>query len=269
MTVLADRAQAFRALHVPGRPLLMPNPWDAGTAKLLASLGFQALATTSGGHAATLGRLDGAVQRGEALEHAASIVAAVDVPVSADLENGFAEDPDAVFGTVTDAVGVGLAGCSIEDFSGHAIYDAKLAAERVAAAVDAARTGAGLVLTARAENFIRGDPDLADTIARLQAYQEAGADVLYAPGLASVDDIRSVITSVDRPVNVLVFPGVATVSELAEIGVARISVGGAFSHVALAALARAGRELLEDGTYGFLDHAAEGRKQAAAVFGPH
>jgi 2-methylisocitrate lyase-like PEP mutase family enzyme len=269
VTVLADKVQAFRALHVPGQPLLMPNPWDAGTAKLLASLGFQALATTSGGHAATLGRLDGAVERGEALAHAASIVAAVDVPVSADLENGFADDPDAVFATVTDAVGVGLAGCSIEDFSGHEIYDAKLAAERVVAAVNAARTGAGLVLTARAENFIRGNPDLADTIARLQAYQEAGADVLYAPGLSRLDDIRRVITSVDRPVNVLAFPGVATVAELAEIGIARISVGGAFSYVALAALARAGRELLEDGTYGFLDLAAEGRKQAAAAFTPH
>lgn len=204
----------------------MPNPWDAGTAKLLASLGFQAVATTSVGHAATLGRLDGAVERGETLAHAASIVAAVDVPVSADLENGFADDPGAVFATVTEAVGVGLAGCSIEDFSGEAIYDAKLAAERVAAAVNAARTGAGLVLTARAENFIRGNPDLADTIARLQAYQDAGADVLYAPGLASLDDIRSVITSVDRPVNVLAFPGVATVPELAEIGVARISSAG-------------------------------------------
>lgn len=152
--------------HVPGQPLLMPNPWDAGSAKVLASLGFQALATTSSGHAATLGRLDGSIDWGEALAHASSIVAAVDVPVSADLENGFADDPDAVFATVTDAVGVGLVGCSIEDFSGNSdtsisdtlIYDAKLAAERVAAAVEAARTGAGLVLTARAENFIRSNP---------------------------------------------------------------------------------------------------------------
>ncbi|MGH3823321.1 MAG: isocitrate lyase/PEP mutase family protein [Pseudonocardiaceae bacterium] len=266
MTLSADHVKTFRALHVPGRPLLMPNPWDAGTAKLLASLGFQALATTSSGHAATLGRLDGAVTRGEALAHAASIVAAVDVPVSADLENGFADDPDAVFATVTDAIGVGLAGCSIEDFSGHSIYDAKLAVERVAAAVNAARTGAGLVLTARAENYLRGNPDLADTIARLQAYQEAGAEVLYAPGLTSLDDIRIVVASVDRPVNVLTFPGVGTVAELGELGVARISVGGAFSQVALAALTRAGRELLGEGTYGFLDAAAEGRRQSAAAF---
>ncbi|MGH3996853.1 MAG: isocitrate lyase/PEP mutase family protein, partial [Pseudonocardiaceae bacterium] len=269
VTVAADKVSTFRGLHVPGRPLLMPNPWDAGTAKLLTSLGFQALATTSSGHAATLGMLDGSVDRDEALAHASLIAAAVDVPVSADLENGFAEDPDAVFATVTGAVGVGLAGCSIEDFtssSDNPFYDIRLAADRVAAAVQAARTGAGLVLTARAENFIRGNPDLPDTIARLQAYQEAGADVLYAPGLTDIDDIRSVITSVDRPVNVLVFPGLATVAELAQAGVARISVGGAFSQVALAALARAGRELLDHGTYGFLELAAEGRRQAAAAF---
>lgn len=265
----AAKVTIFRALHVPGQPLLMPNPWDAGTAKLLASLGFQALATTSSGHAGTLGRLDGSVDRAEALAHAAAIVAAVDVPVSADLEDGFADDADAVFATVTDAVGVGLAGCSIEDFGGDpdsSIYDAKLAAERVAAAAQAARTGTGLVLTARAENFIRGNPDLADTIARLQAYQQAGADVLYAPGLTSLADVRSVVTSVDLPVNVLVFPGLATVAELAQAGVARISIGGAFSQVALAAVTRAGRELLDNGTYGFLELAAEGRKQAIAAF---
>ncbi|MGH3885754.1 MAG: isocitrate lyase/PEP mutase family protein [Pseudonocardiaceae bacterium] len=269
MTLPAGKTKTFRALHVPGRPLLMPNPWDAGSAKLLASLGFQALATTSSGHAATLGRLDGSINRDEALAHASSIVAAVDVPVSADLENGFADDPDAVSATVTDAVGVGLAGCSIEDFTGDSdtpIYDAKLAAERVTAAADAARAGAGLVLTARAENFLRGNPDLAGTIARLQAYQEAGADVLYAPGLTDIGHIRSVITSVDRPVNVLALPGLATVAELAQAGVARISVGGAFSQVALAALTRAGRELLDHGTYGFMELAAEGRQQAAAAF---
>lgn len=267
----AAKVEAFRALHVPGRPVLMPNPWDAGSAKLLASLGFQALATTSSGHAATLGWLDGCVDRAEALEHAAAIVAAVDVPVSADLENGFGAEPGAVFATVEAAVRVGLAGCSIEDFTGDPdapFYDAKLAAERVAAAVQAAGTGAGLVLTARAENFIRGNRDLADTIARLQAYQEAGADVLYAPGLRDLSDIRSVITSVDRPVNVLVMPGMAAVPDLAQAGVARISVGGSLHNVALAALARAGRELLDDGTYGFLGIAAEGRQQATAALHP-
>jgi 2-methylisocitrate lyase-like PEP mutase family enzyme len=264
MTVAADKVATFRALHVPGRPLLMPNPWDAGTAKLLASLGFAALATTSSGYAATLGRPDGGVSRDEALAHAASIVAAVDIPVSADLENGFADDPDAVSATVTEAVGVGLAGCSIEDFSGESTYDLALAAERVAAAVNA--SGTRLVLTARAENYIRGNPDLADTIKRLQAYQEAGADVLYAPGLNTAGDIRSVVASVDRPVNVLTVPGLPPVAELAELGVARISVGGAFSQVAMAALIRAGQELQQAGTYGFLDLAIEGRQQAAATF---
>ena len=270
VTILAAKTNAFRALHVPGRPLLMPNPWDAGTAKLLTAMGFQALATTSSGHAATLGLLDGCVDRAEALAHAASIVAAVDVPVSADLENGFIESPGGVFDTVTSAAAVGLAGCSIEDFTGSAeapIYDLGLAAERVAAAVEAAHAEPGLVLTARAENFVRGNPDLADTIARLQAYQDAGADVLYAPGLTDTDDVRRVVASLDRPVNVLVRPGLASVAELAQAGVARISVGGAFSQVALAALTRAGRELLDEGTYGFMDLVAEGREQATAVFG--
>jgi len=248
----------------------MPNPWDAGSAKLLADLGFQALATTSSGHAATLGRSDGSVARDEALAHAAAIVAAVDVPVSADLEDGFGRGPDAVSATVAGAAEVGLAGCSIEDFSGGegaAIYDLGLATERVAAAVEAAHGGVRLVLTARAENFVRGNPDLTDTIARLQAYQEAGADVLYAPGLTDLDDIRRLVSSVDRPVNVLVRPNLAPVAALAQAGVARISVGGAFSQVALAALTRAGRELLDSGTYQFMDLAAEGRQQAAAVFG--
>lgn len=247
----------------------MPNPWDVGTAKLLAYQGFAALATTSSGHAGTLGVPDGAVGRDEVLVHAASIVSAVDVPVSADLENGFAEDPDGVAATVTDAVAVGLAGCSIEDFTGDLgapIFELGLAVERVAGAAAAASAGTGLVLTARAENFIRGNPDLADTITRLQAYQEAGADVLYAPGLTDLEDIRRVIAEVDRPVNVLVRPGLPTVRELAQAGVARISVGGAFSQVALTALSRAGRELLDQGTYGFLSLAGEGREQTAAAF---
>jgi 2-methylisocitrate lyase-like PEP mutase family enzyme len=243
-----DRAQDFLALHVPGQPLLMPNPWDVGSATLLASLGFQALATTSSGHAWTLGRPDGGVSRDEALAHAAALVAAVDVPVSADLENCFADDPDGVRATVEAAAATGLAGCSIEDFAHGALYDRETAAERVAAAV-----GVGIVITARAENHIRGNPDLADTIARLQAYQDAGADVLYAPGLRRIEDIRAVVTSVDRPVNVLALPGVPPVAELAEAGVARISIGGGFSNVAVAAVTRAGRELLDAGTYGFFD----------------
>ncbi len=269
MGLAADRTATFRALHVPGRPLLMPNPWDAGTAKLLASLGFQALATTSSGFAGTLGRPDGSVNREEAIAHAAEIVAAVGVPVSADLEDGFGADPHGVADTVTAAVAVGLAGCSVEDYGGEpapALYPLETAVERVAAAAAAAHQGTGLVLTARAENHIRGNPDLDDTIARLQAYQEAGADVLYAPGIIDLEDIRRVVEAVDRPVNVLIRPGMAPVPELAAAGVSRLSVGGAFSHVALAALARAGRELLQDGTYGFLEPAAEGSGLARTAF---
>ena len=247
----------------------MPNPWDIGTAKILASLGFQALATTSSGYAATLGKFDGAVTRDESLTHAHNIVTAVDVPVSADLENGFADDSDGVFATVEGAIEVGLAGCSIEDFSGDEddpIYPKDLAVERIAAACHAAKTGHGLVLTARAENFIHGRPDLADTIARLQAYQEAGADVLYAPGLTKLADIKSVVSSVDRPVNILARPALPSVAELAEVGVARISVGGAFNQAALGALVEAGRELLEQGSYGYLDLARRGREQIDLAF---
>lgn len=259
-------ADTFRALHVPGTPLLMPNPWDAGSARLLASLGFQALATTSSGHAATLGRLDGQVSSAEAIEHAAVLVAAVDIPVSADLESGFGNDPQDVADTIAAAASVGLAGCSIEDYSGDpevGLYDVAVAAERVAAAADAA---GGMVLTARAENFLRErDPDLADVIARLQAYQEAGADVLYAPGLADPGDITRVVAAVDRPVNVLAWPGLGSVPQLAAAGVARISVGGAFAYVALAALASAGRELLA-GNFGYLDLMGEGRAAAQRAF---
>lgn len=234
----------------------MPNPWDAGSAKLLASLGFPALATTSSGHAATLGRADGAVTRDEALAHAADLAAAVSVPVSADLEKCYADEPAGVAETVRLAAGTGLAGCSIEDFSGDTIYDKSLAAERVAAAVEAA--GDDLVLTARAENYLHGRPDLADTIERLQAYQQAGADVLYAPGLTSIEDIRQVVSSLDKPVNVLAFAGSPAVPELAAAGVSRVSVGGAFAFAALGAVVEAARELQEKGTYGYLSRTREG-----------
>ena len=191
--------------------MLLPNPWDRGSARLLAWAGFEALATTSSGYAATLGRDDGSLTRDEALAHAAAIVTATDLPVSADLENCFADSPAGVAETVALAMGTGLAGCSLEDFTGHEddpIYDLKLAADRVAAAAEAAHSGpVRFVLTARAENYLHGRPDLADTIARLQAYQQAGADVLYAPGLRSIEDIRQVIGAVDRPVNVLAIAG--------------------------------------------------------------
>ena len=254
----------FLDLHRPGRPLLMPNPWDAGSARILAALGFEALATTSAGFAATLGRPDMSVTRDEAIAHGASVAAAVDVPVSADLENGFADDPHGVAKTVKKAIAAGLAGCSIEDHTRRAddpIYPIGLATERVAAAVEVA--GHDLVITARAENFLHGRPDLADTIARLQSYQEAGAHVLYAPGLTTAEQIRAVVKSVDRPVNVLALAAAPPVAELAELGVARVSVGGAFTFAALGALVEAGRELLEQGTYGFWERVKSTRELAA------
>jgi 2-methylisocitrate lyase-like PEP mutase family enzyme len=266
----ASKTEHFRTLHGGPEPLLMPNGWDRGSAVLLASLGFEALATTSSGFAATLGRLDGRVSRDEALEHAAVIVAAVSIPVSADLENAFADEPDGVAETIRLAVGTGLAGCSVEDFTGREddpIYDFGRAAERVTAAAEAAHgTGSGLVLTARAENYLHGRPDLKDTIARLQAYQAAGADVLYAPGLTRLDDIRAVVTSVDRPVNVLTMAGTPQVAELAAAGVRRVSVGGAFAFAAYGALADAARELRDQGSYGFLAGARGGRDAVQAAF---
>jgi 2-methylisocitrate lyase-like PEP mutase family enzyme len=260
----------FLALHHEGTPLLMPNPWDVGSALLLQSLGFKALATTSSGFAATLGRVDGSVTRDEAIAHGGALAAAVDVPVSADLENCFADDPEGVAQTIRLAVDAGLAGGSVEDYDqgGDAIYDAGLAAERVAAAAEAAHAGSRpFVLTARCENLLHGHRDLDDTIRRLQAYQEAGADVLFAPGIREADQIRQVVESVDRPVNVLALPGAPSVAEMGEIGVSRISVGGAFAFAALGAAAEAARELLEDGTYGYLKLAAPGGKQARAAFG--
>ena len=266
----AELADRFLSLHKADRPLVMPNPWDIGAAKLLESLGFEALATTSSGFAATLGRLDGGVTRDEAVAHAAGIVESVDVPVSADLENCFADDPAGVAQTVRLAADAGLAGCSVEDYSGpesDTIYDAGLAAERVAAAAEAAHSGSRrLVLTARAENLIHGRDDLADTISRLQSYQEAGADVLFAPGARDLETIRELISSVDLPVNVLVLPGMPSVAELAEAGVSRISVGGAFAFAAYGAAATAGRELMESGTYGYWETAGLGAKAAREAF---
>jgi len=270
MTGQALKARHFLTLHRPGQPLLIPNPWDAGSAKLLASLGFEALATTSSGFAATLGRLDYAVSREEAIGHARTIVEAVALPVSADLENCFADEPEGVAETIRRALDAGLAGCSIEDYSGDQrtpIYELERARERVAAAAEAAHAGdVQLVLTARAENHLRDRPDLRDTIARLKAYAEAGADVLYAPGLASAQDIRAVVESVQRPVNVLARPGAPTVSELAELGVSRISVGGSFAFDAMAALVDAATELRDHGTYGFAQRAARGVKAAREAF---
>ena len=265
-----ELATRFLDLHRPGDPLVIPNPWDAGSAKLLASLGFEALATTSAGFAATLGRPDNSVTREEALAHSADIVAATPLPVSADLENGFADDAEGVAETVRGAVAAGLAGCSIEDSTGRddePLYAIEHAAERIAAAVEAA--DGRLVITGRAENFVLGREDfedLGDAIARLQAYQAAGADVLYAPRLPRIEDIRSVVESVDRPVNVLAWTGLPPVPELAAAGVSRISVGGWFAFAAFAAVVDAAKELREQGTYGYIEVARGGARAAREAF---
>ncbi|MHB8671326.1 MAG: isocitrate lyase/PEP mutase family protein [Acidimicrobiales bacterium] len=267
-----EKAERFRALHEGPDPLLLANPWDPGSAKILTALGYRALATTSGGSAAALGKLDGQITRDEALTHAAAVVAATDLPVSADLERGFADRPEGVAATIRDALATGLAGGSIEDSTAQgpkgSIYDLALAAERVAAAAEVAHGGdAQFVLTGRCENYLHGRPDLAETIARLQAYQEAGADVLFAPGVSDADDIRQIVVSVDRPVNVLVVPGVPPVAELAALGVARISIGGAFAYAALSALVAAAREFKDQGTYGFAGTIRTGLLAAREAFG--
>lgn len=267
MTDIADR---FLALHTAPDPLLLPNPWDVGSARLLASLGFTALATTSSGAAAAHGLTDGALGVDAAIAHVAAIAGATALPVNADLENGFADDPGEVPATVHRCAAAGAAGASIEDWDpiGERIYDRAHATERIAAAVAAAHGGpARVVLTARAENHIRGHDELDDTVARLTAYAAAGADVVYAPGLTALDDIRRVVDAVDRPVNVLAWPGVPGVAELAAVGVRRISVGGAFAFTAYGALIDAARELRERGTYGYLDAAGRGAAAVRRVFG--
>ena len=266
-----DRSSQLLALHHADTPLLVPNPWNAGSARLLQWLGFAALATTSSGFASSLGRLDGAVSREETLAECARIVDAVTVPVTADLVNGFADDPDDVARTVTDAIGAGLAGCSIEDFTGTEqapIYDLGLAVERIAAAAEAAHAGdRRLVLTARAENYLHGAPDLDDTIARLQAFQEAGADVVYAPGLVAAADIAAVVSAVEVPVNVLLLAAGPSVAELGDLGVSRISVGGSLAYAALGALVDAARDL-RGGAADFWELAKRGRDSARASFQP-
>jgi 2-methylisocitrate lyase-like PEP mutase family enzyme len=233
-------------------------------------LGFQALATTSSGFAATLGRPDGSVSRDEAIGHGGAIARATPLPVSADLENGFGDDPGDVAETVASAITAGLAGCSIEDFTGRdddPIYELEHATARISAAAEIAHAGGHrLVLTARAENYLHGRAELADTITRLQRYAEAGADVLYAPGLTRPADIAAVVSSVDRPLNVLALAAAPSVAELAQLGVARISVGGAFAFAAYGALAAAAGEFLTDGTYGFWAAAAAGRQVTSGAF---
>jgi 2-methylisocitrate lyase-like PEP mutase family enzyme len=252
MTRQQRKADAFRALH-EGEPFVIPNPWDAGSARVLAALGFEALATTSSGFAFTLGLLDGGATLDAAVAHAAALDSATELPVSVDLENGYGESPESAALAIRRVAEAGAVGGSIEDYdpSGR-LYDSSLALERVAAAVEAARAlDFPFTLTARAENHIRGNPDLDDTIARLQAFEAAGADVLYAPGLRTVDEIRSVCAAVSKPVNVLAVPDLS-LAELAEAGAQRVSVGGALTWVALGAFARAAQEIREHGDFSAL-----------------
>ncbi|HZD76167.1 MAG TPA: isocitrate lyase/phosphoenolpyruvate mutase family protein [Acidobacteriaceae bacterium] len=257
MSTQVAKGSLFRALHQRDRAFIIPNPWDAGTAKMLALLGFEALATTSAGYAFSAGLQDGAVGRDAMLKHIADLVAATDLPVSADLENGFGDAPEMCAETIRLAAATGLAGGSIEDVSPRPegrIYAFEHAVERVRAAVEAAHAlPAPFILTARAENFIAGNPDLKDTIRRLQAFQEAGADVLYAPGLRTREDIAAVLSSVDRPINVVMgLSGVQLdLATLSAMGVKRISVGSSLSRAALTAFLRAAQEMQQHGTFTF------------------
>jgi 2-methylisocitrate lyase-like PEP mutase family enzyme len=247
-----QKAEEFQALHA-GEPFVIPNPWDAGSARALAALGFKALATTSSGFAFTLGRLDGGVTLDEVLDHARALDEATDLPVSVDLENGYGPEPESAARAITRVAEAGAVGGSIEDYDpgGH-LYDHGHAVERVAAAVEAAR---GLefpfTLTARAENHIRGNPDLEDTIERLQAFDQAGADVLYAPGLRTVAEIRSVCDAVSKPVNVLALPGLS-LAEVVDAGAQRISVGGGLTWIAVSAMASAATEIRDTGDFSSL-----------------
>jgi 2-methylisocitrate lyase-like PEP mutase family enzyme len=264
----ADKAARFRALHERPGVFVMPNPWDPGSARVLASLGFEALATSSGASANVLGKRDGEVTRDEGLAHAGAIVAAVDQPVSADLEKGFGDDPSTVGETIRLAAGVGLVGGSIEDATGDAsrpVFPLEEAVARVRAAAEAARSlPFPFTLTARAENFLRGVTDLDDTIARLRAYEEAGADVLFAPGLPDLAAVRSVCAAVTKPVNFMVgIPGRSfSVAELEAAGVRRISVATSLYRAAMTGLVAAARELKENGTFGYLDHLVPSRQLA-------
>jgi 2-methylisocitrate lyase-like PEP mutase family enzyme len=252
-----EKYEAFRSLHERPGAFVIPNPWNAGTAKILGALGFEALATTSAGYAFSVGRRDSTagLTRDEVLDNARAIVNATHLPVSADLEDGYGRSPESCAETIKLASEIGLAGGSIEDATGNSadpIYEFQLAVERVAAAAEMARH-CQFVLTARAENYLHGRPDLRDTIRRLQSFAEAGADVLYAPGLPNLDAIREVCPSVPKAVNVVMGLKGATypVDELAAVGVKRISVGGAFARAALGAFVRAAREVKDKGTFSF------------------
>lgn len=245
-----QKSLEFVELHKSGNFFVIPNPWDQGSAKLLSHMGFKALASTGAGFAFSQGRSDLSINTKEMLGHLSKLVSSTDLPVSADLQKGFGSSPEEVWLTIIEASKTGIVGGSIEDASGDLykpIYDLDYAAERIRSAADAAKSlGFKFMLTARAENYLYGKTDLKDTIRRLQAYQEAGADVLFAPGIRSKEDIRSIISSIDRPLNVIMgFQGVQlTVSELQKLGVARISLGGSLARAAYGALLKAAQEVI-------------------------
>ncbi|HWZ45334.1 MAG TPA: isocitrate lyase/phosphoenolpyruvate mutase family protein [Candidatus Saccharimonadales bacterium] len=271
MLTQTEKGAIFRALHERDSAFIIPNPWDIGTARLLAHLGFEALASTSAGFAFSAGQPDNRIGREETLAHVTALASASDLPVSADLENGFGDSPAMVAETITLAAQTGIVGGSIEDVPGRpggVMYEVEHAADRIRAAVDVARSlPFHFSLTARAENYLVGRPDLKDTIRRLQAYQEAGADVLFAPGLANKADISAVVSSVDRPVNVIMgLQGVQlSLDELSAIGVRRVTVGSALSRAALGAFLRAAREMKEHGTFNFAAEAV-GYQEISAMF---
>jgi 2-methylisocitrate lyase-like PEP mutase family enzyme len=265
MRTQVEKGQAFRALHQRNGAFIIPNPWDIGSARMLAYLGFEALATTSGGYAFSMGQRDYTVGREAVLAHISALAPVTDLPISADLENGFGDAPEAAAETIRLAAVAGAVGGSIEDATGRAddpIYEPALAAERVRAAAEMAR---GLefpfTLTARAENYLHGRRDLKETIGRLQAYQDAGADVLYAPGVTGKDEIATLVRSVDRPVNVLVgIPGAPlNMRDLSAIGVRRVSLGSGLARAAFGSLVSAAREMREQGTFAFAEEAPSSR----------
>jgi 2-methylisocitrate lyase-like PEP mutase family enzyme len=265
MSTQAETAAAFAELHRREGTFIIPNPWDVGSARLLAHAGFAALATSSAGYAFSIGKADGEVGRDQTLAHAAEVVAATGLPVSIDLENGFGDAPEEAAETIRLAAATGAVGGSIEDRTRREddpIYDRALAAERIRAAAEVVRSlPFPFMLTARAENYLVGKTDLKDTIERLQMYQEAGANVLYAPGVTSRDEIETLVSSVDRPVNVLMgIKGVQhTLADLSALGVKRISVGSTLARCALGAFLRAAQEMKERGTFGFVEDAADSR----------
>ena len=263
----------FRSLHTPIEPLVVANPWDPGSARLFESLGYLAIATTSSGHAMTLGRMDGAVKRHEALEHAATMVEAVSIPVTADLEWMYGHSPEEVAQTALMACETGVAGLSIEDYTGdpaRPIFDISLSTERVAAVVETvAKVAPGIVVTARAESALReefGVADLDSIIERLQRYEAVGADCLYAPGLTEQGDIERVVSSLSKPINVLARPRGPSVADLGKLGVSRVSVGGSMAFATFAAAELAAREVLELGTFAYMANAAIGSAAATRAF---